>query len=139
MRRRSAVATAVLIGLPLIAAAPARADHVVDVSVDGTSCSWGQSANPVRVHLQTTHVEVTRDPVTGLASSYSCTFHDVPEHVPAAERFSRAEDWHLPSRALRTTTQCWTPDWAPPIRDVRVGNGAAVITPAGTATVTCRF
>lgn len=142
MRRTALLAATVtvttLAAVSVMTAAPASADHVIDVFPEG-QCRWGKYANPVRIDLFTAKIQIKRDSA-GLVTSYTCHFKDIPAFVAEADRAYTPDggDWYLPQRATELlTVTCWSPDIFGPIRDGRFGEGVGKITPSGNATMKC--
>lgn len=135
VRRTPLLIAAVVLAAPLLSAAPAGADHVVDAGDEG--CRWGAYTNPVGIDLHTTQVSVERDQ-TGAITSYTCQFKNVPAYVSADDRWFYGDDWHLPKSAFKTSGfECYVfNDWD---GGQDVGYGQGVITPAGKASVTCTW
>ena len=126
MRRLALVAAAgAIMAGSVVMAPPAQADHVIDFFPEG-QCRWGQSVNPVGIDLFTPKFEVQRDG-TGLVTSYTCYFRDIPAELG---------DWRLPRRATAVRP---APCWSPAVNDPRFGTAVGKITPAGTAAITCTF
>ncbi|MGJ7441837.1 hypothetical protein [Aquipuribacter sp. MA13-6] len=135
----SLAAAAVVLATPLLVMAPASADHVVDAGDAG--CRWGAYVNPTGMDLWAARVSVQRDE-GGAVVSYTCHFRGIPAVIPAEDRdplFQEDGDWHLPKKALRTSGfTCFVyNDWDGGVQPE--GDGEGLITPAGTARVTCAW
>lgn len=144
VNRVSAVGLA-LVAAMMLAAAPAGADHVAEITADGSWCKLGELANSrggLGFDLITDRATIEIDPATG-DLVYSCRF-DVPSYVPAADRsypFVGTEDWYLPTRAIKFGGfTCWAPGVRlPPPTEHVTHDSRMVVTPSGVGIMTCTF
>ena len=131
---RAAAGVLVLAAALVGPAGPAAADHVADlIGPDQSICRLGGLASGIGVDLVTTDVKarIMRD---GLTVTYVCRFAEVPAYV-SAEESATGQEWVRPSQASRGSVSCWRPEFES--RDE--GIGTFVITPNGSATLTCKF
>ena len=121
----------------VVVSTPVHADHVAQITSDGSSCVLGPRAGGIQglgfgLHTEETSIDV--DPVTG-DLTYHCRF-DVPTHVPAAENVWGRE-WNLPKAATTYMPQCYAPGDMGGVR--RSDESRLVVTPSGRGNLTCRF
>ncbi|WP_346619046.1 hypothetical protein [Blastococcus montanus] len=134
MRVRRLVSTALAAaGLSVAFAAPAQADHIVDIVdvVDGT-CRLGGLASGVGVDVIGQVVQQkSRD---GATTRYTCQFRGIPSYV-SAEDSAYGEEFVMPRNGFTTTVICSAP--APGGGESYSEHGRLRVTPSGNATVQC--
>lgn len=138
VRRAIAVGCGAVLGTVLLAS-PAHADHVAQITSDGSLCVLGPFAGGpflgLGFGLRTDKASIDIDRATG-DLTYQCKF-DVPAHVAARDNVWGRE-WNLPGRAVK---YAWPRCFAPGSFDARTQSDEAslLITPSGQGILRCTF